>query len=297
MSYESVIEITDVEEDGTRLLVVPAPPPTPWSADLLPNLRGRWSAKSINLEVGSSIPSVPSSGGINNTISTGSSVNQPVLVHVGGDPDLPAMDFDGEDDYLTLADKTITKNASIFTMAVLFKLDEIDTDAAPKSFISIPAGSGGGTRIYVALENVAGAVKRYGISGRPTDAGSTSSTWGGPAADTNMHVLVVTLNRSTNPSSLKMWLDGTSIMDQVPTGMPQGAWDNVDSANGGNVGMRTSAAPKQSIDGKILDFVVLDAVLSDANRQLLEGCWAHDGKIPGQLPAGHPWKDARPYLD
>lgn len=287
--------------NGQRLLVVPPPPPPKWTPAQLfgLGLRGWWPADSLTgLAENASVATLPSSGGVTNPLTQTLAGKYPLYVHVNGDSALPALNFDGEDDYMEVTDKTITKNASRLYIAALFKFDEIDTDVAAKSLISFP-GNGGGTRFYLATEGVASATKRYAISGRALDASGTTNLFAssGTPVDTNMHVIEGWIDRSSTVRKVRIFLDGTSIMDSTdPTGWPQGAWDDTATASPANVGMRTSAAPKQSIDGNILDMIVMDAIPSDADKLRIQGFLAHKGKIQTSLPVDHPYRAAAPIL-
>jgi hypothetical protein len=296
---QSVIEkMIGVPADGTRILIVPPPAPDPWTPALLANLRAWYSASTLALSAGASIPSIASGGGITNVAAQGTAGARPLFGYLDSDPDLPYMDFDGVNDALILADRTISNGGSCIVVAALMRFDAFATDTGPKALLTIPTTGASSTRFNFGLEGIAGASKRWAFSGKNTDAGGTVNTVSTAVADTNLHIVIAQFNRGVNPARAKIWIDGTSVYD-ANSAITGGTWDATDCgsvADGACIGNKFSYATNQGMDAKLLEFVLLDAVISDANRQLIEGWAAWAGKIQGNLPSDHPYKAAAPTI-
>lgn len=264
-------------------------PSLAWSPAELPALRGWWVPGAGGYTAGSPVPLLTSQAGpVNNLGASGTA--RPTYAVSGG---VGAITLDGTNDGMLMSDLSVSNGAAALTYFALMKNDSIPSGTAvPTIFgISITAGPSG-TRFLLGLRNLAGTSKPWSIYARDEDASSSVVIPSAVNADLNTHVIIGSMNRAPagNVHS-EIWLDGVNILtnDQAFT---QPAWPATD-ASAGYVGNR-DATPDQSIIGKVMNFGVTRSALSTTDRQKLEGYLAWYGGIEGQLPSGHPYRNAPP---
>lgn len=263
------------------------PPPDPWAPTQLSNLRGWWVPDGL-FATGSTVASLPSTGGISNTLTQEVIGRQPAYTLLNG---RGALDFDGTDDALTMSDSSIMNNANAICMFFLFKLDAIAGDATIKNFMFFQTAAGGSTRFQFGLNIASGTPKTYGFAYKNADASGTVFSWSNTFADTNPHILVASFNRAVTPTHLDIFLDGTHIHN-VNTAFSSGNWDATNSTS--IVGNRTSTL--NSIDGKLSNFGVIRGIPTTDERQRLEGYLGWFGGIQSNLPSGHPFRNSPPVM-
>lgn len=97
----------------------------------------------------------------------------------------------------------------------------------------------------------------------------------------HLHVHVI------NGASSSWGLDGSAMtgpLNPGPSGMP-----------GIRIGhVRTELHPQYAFQGRIYEIVLVSGIVSDADRQRVEGYLAHKWGLTANLPAGHPYKAAPP---
>lgn len=268
------------------------PPPVPWTpAELGSALRGWWVPDTLALSPGTLIPSLPSSGGVTNTLAQATSGRQPTyqLFNSKG-----AMEFDGTDDYMDMSDLTISNAAPALVMWGLFKHQTIPADAAYKFLMSIRVNVGSPKRMAMILNNAAGVGKKIGITLRSLDGASTINLPSATTVDTNPHVLIsqVVYDGSGAPA-IDIWQDGTNILSNVPafTPAPTTASDSGLSPVGADGTVANSA-----VNCLFSQSGVNRGSIAVIDRQKLEGYLAWYGGIEANLPVGHPYRNAPPYL-
>ena len=230
----TLIRLPGIVANGLRPLIMGPPPPEPWLPSQLASLRGWWEAQTLGLAEGAAISSLPSSGGLSNTLAQATVGNQPTYGFINGKG---AIHLDGNDDSLAMSDKSVSNAASALTFFCLFKLDAISSDATTKYFISLSTNSSTTpVRAALALNNAASSSTYYTVVYRPTDAGIQVSVVSTALADTNTHLVIATVNYGS--PKVDIWLDGTNVLNNTPAFTP-GTTDASNSA-GAVVGNRAS---------------------------------------------------------
>jgi len=103
----------------------------------------------------------------------------------------------------------------------------------------------------------------------------------GSVSDTNAHMM----GSVYNSNSSEIFIDGTSdAKGDVGT----------QDMDGITLGGRYNG--QQYYDGDIAEIIVVDDILSESDRQKLEGYLAHKWGLEGNLPALHPYKSSPPTV-
>lgn len=105
-------------------------------------------------------------------------------------------------------------------------------------------------------------------------------------------------NQSATSSDLSEWVDGTSLYssEAITLNSFGGGW----TWNGLAVfGRDRNGSPQlRLLNGAISELMLFEGALSDTNRQLIEGYFAHKyfgSGASNPLPSGHPYKTTNPY--
>lgn len=288
-----IIEIPAATAQGGYALV-PPPPPPPWlPSELGSALRGWWVPHSLGLTAGDLVASLPSSGGVTNTLTQGTTGLKPAYQLFNG-TGKGALSFDGADDYMLFSDKSVSNAATAVVMFMLYQHASIITDAAYKYMMNLRVAANTNPRMSLILNNTAGATKFIGLNYKETDASVTTTRMSATAADVSPHLLVAQIIFSgTGSPKLDIWRDGTNILNETP-GFTPAALPATDSSNcclGGN-----GSTANSGMNGLIGQAGVIKGSISLADRQKLEGYLAWYGGIQANLPSDHPHKSAAPTL-
>ena len=174
-----------------------------------------------------------------------------------------ALKFDGTDDRLENSSLTTGQPFSVFAV--------IKDDISSGSFRTWWSGDSGATRSFLQNSN-----------------GNNRSMW----ADSYLYNGSSTTNNEIwtaefNGSSSVLYVDGTA-------GSTGNVGDN--SINGFWIGEENGSSDP-NWNGLIGEILIFDAILSEADRQKIEGYLAHKWGLEASLPADHPYKNATPTSD
>ena len=174
-----------------------------------------------------------------------------------------ALKFDGTDDRLENSSLTTGQPFSVFAV--------IKDDISSGSFRTWWSGDSGATRSFLQNSN-----------------GNNRSMW----ADSYLYNGSSTTNNEIwtaefNGSSSVLYVDGTA-------GSTGNVGDN--SINGFWIGEENGSSDP-NWNGLIGEILIFDAILSEADRQKIEGYLAHKWGLEASLPADHPYKNAIPTSD
>lgn len=287
-----IIRLPGITANGLRPLIKPPPPPALWTPAQITNLRGWWVPDTLagDVDPGVEVGSLPSSGGVTNTLANAVIGKYPLFASLGGKG---ALSFDGVDDELRMSDLTVTNAATAVTVFFLFKFDSIPTDAGLKTLLQLPGPTLSVTRFYVGLENAASATKRWCVTYRNNDADTTKFVYSTAVGDLDTHLMVVTFNRTVSPTHIEMWMDGVRIINH-DTAYTPAAWDSVDGTNG-TIGNRGTV--NNGMAGRIGNAGFVRSAVDTATRQQIEGYLAHFAGIQAtNLPSDHPYKTTAPVI-
>jgi len=221
-------------------------------------------------ESGGAVSQWDDKSGANRNVTQASGANQPMTgtTSLNG---LNALDFDGTDDFLSLAyDADISSiNKNIFIVAV-------------------PDGGAGGFRSPMTNRQesplygyycYANATNKYEIS-----IGNGSWTSHYSTVDATLGTGVIMASQIATGSFVS-WINGSQIGSSSSTMVPAVADLKIGRGN--------SAF---AWNGRIAEVLISDGVLSNEDRQKLEGYLAHKWGLTDSLPVGHPYKTNPPKV-
>src|SRR6478736_4006982 len=270
--------------------ILPAPPPTPWTpSELGGKLRGWWNPNSLALSTGTAVASLPSTGGITNTLAQVSGGDQPTYQLLNGKG---ALSFDGSGDNMGMSDLSISNAASALSMWMVYKFASVPADSQNKTLMGVRTNLGSNNRMAILLSSTGGSNKTLGLSYRYNDASGGVNNFSSTVADLNAHIVVgqIVFNGGGGPK-LDLWQDGTNLLSEVPTFTPANL--STGDSNNAYIGCNPTAAAF-SINGLIGQAGITRGSMTDAERQKLEGYLAWDSSLQNNLPSNHPYKYAAP---
>ncbi|MBT8036351.1 MAG: family 16 glycosylhydrolase [Verrucomicrobiae bacterium] len=195
--------------------------------------------------------------GNNYHLNQGTADKQPTYSATAWNGSLPAVTFDGSNDYLENVTK-LTQGA--VTLAAVFQ--QSNTDANDRAFGIRGSQATGPSSFSLAMDNTL----RY-------DGGYSA---GSITATTGKHLRVAT--RST--SSQLGYIDGSQNINASVS------LDNIDGyINTGNV----SETLANAFAGKVVEGLVIFGTISTTDREKIEGYFAHKWGLASNLPGGHPY--------
>ncbi|MDB2414011.1 LamG domain-containing protein, partial [Flavobacteriaceae bacterium] len=174
-----------------------------------------------------------------------------------------ALKFDGTDDRLENSSLTTGQPFSVFAV--------IKDDISSGSFRTWWSGDSGGNRSF--LQNNNGNIRTMWADSNVSNGSST----------TNNEIWTAEFNGSSSV----LYVDGTP-------GTTGNVGDN--SINGFWIGEENGSS-EPNWNGLIGEILIFDAILSEADRQKIEGYLAHKWGLAASLPADHPYKNAAPSTD
>jgi PKD repeat protein len=182
---------------------------------------------------------------------------------IGG---LPAVSFDGSNDYLAFDGSSIT-NTDYTVAAVTARTSNKGTN-----YYLGGTQSSNNRNLHVGWRsNTAMTHAQYG-----NDMDANVAGYSAPQA-------TLQVSRHSGTAGKAMYLDGTQASTNSSTTGLQG-W------SGAAVGRYNSSF----FQGRVGEVLLVRSSLSDADRQRLEGYLAHKWGTTASLPAGHPYKTAAP---
>lgn len=178
------------------------------------------------------------------------------------------IEFDGSNDFMSLSSAPLSSGNSSVTMIAVVNFNV--TSGVRAAFHQ---GSASTTHqgLYLGMNSTS---YRWGVAGSSYDAGTISSgTW---------YIIVMTYNGSTRV----IYSNGSTI-----------GTNSYSSANWGTASPRFGSLNDNSnyFNGKLRTFIAVNAALSTAEREKVEGYLAHLWGLSGSLPGGHTYKTNPPY--
>jgi hypothetical protein len=256
----------------------------PYSVLFTPN---RLANLALWLDATDSSTITESSGAVSQWNDKSGNSNNAVQATLGSRPALTTnalngksvLTFDGTDDFMTVAHAAaLNAQISPSTVAIVYKKSAgfrllqkkdglgISADAWFVDDAGVFSVAGGFTTSYATNQNV------WQIDVGTWD-GSTIKHW------RNGSKLV-----ATNVTS------GTLVSGEIdPAATPSSNSDSLYIARRNN-----PSGTSGIMTGQIAGILICSAALTDANRQQLEGYYAHQFGLTADLPAGHPYKTSQP---
>lgn len=204
------------------------------------------------------------SGTSNHLLSSGT--NQPAYSTTGWDGILPAIDFNGGQMYLQL--ETALDFPDGLTIISLFDQDTTGNDT------SRPFG----------VRSTASNKRTFAFSNDNSLRYDGAKALSATPASTGKHLRVAT--KSADAKAQTDYLDGElNISSSVSLSDSNGVYLNIGSPSYGYY---------NNFDGRIAECIVIAGVISDEDRQKVEGYLAHKWGVAVNLPSDHPYRSVAP---
>lgn len=270
---------------------------SPWSPSDLASLAAWYDASDsttvFDATTGGSLPADDgdvariedkSSSGFHLTQATAG--NRPVRV-AAEQNSLDALSFTRTNvEYLERGTTAIARNVGGVTIAAVFKQNDFSGNG---NIAHIAVGTGNGARVDLVTKQNFDSIY---AGGRRLDADSyqlasapnntlTNNTW----------YTAVAVHDFAN-QNLSVFVDGTSVAENT-TYHAGGNLSDTD-ANSMAIGTNTNATSTYALGGMIGEIVIVDAALSQSDREKLEGYLAHKWGLTAGLDAAHPYKSSAP---
>ena len=186
-----------------------------------------------------------------------------------------AIQFDGADDYMAIADAaTIDCNSTGVSM---FFVANVATGITTGQFL---ASKGGASYAFGAINTAAGTTN----GGVFNNSSSYYSTKDGLSPN-NYQILGVVGGTMAGLNDY-FWMDGTSY----------GASNRVSADNSDPLYLGNFNNASNFFNGSIAEVIIFNSVISDGDRQKVEGYLAQKYGIWPRLPASHPYKYLTPTV-
>lgn len=222
------------------------------------------------------------SGNANNAVqATGGS--QPVRV-TGAVNSLPAIEFDGVDDFLAAPDaNSLDLNATGISAFVVVSPDTYGTLSGQARVSALVEKAGVATSYRLDLRDEVGANPPAVLAGLAYDNGAVSRSSNNAVALARYSI--VGALAGPNAVGAGLYVNGSSVGSISGT---VGADTATALVLGGSAG--------RYVDGRIAEVVLYRGPLSVADRQRVEGYLAHRYGLAVFLPAGHPYRATAPTV-
>ena len=179
--------------------------------------------------------------------------------------------FDGNNDFLALPSLAGVRTVSVFAVAS-FASVTANLPILDESGIN---AYGGGLHLRLTSS---GTIRFWGQDAVPlTDTSSTISQ--------NTATLIGAIESS---GSRTIWINGTSRVTAT--------FSTVNSRVTADPRIGSSALLNQWMNGYIAEIVLVGSAIATETRGQIEGYLAHSWGLTANLPAGHPYKTAPPYI-
>lgn len=269
----------------------------PWSPSDLTSLAAWYDASDsttvFDATTGGSLPAddgdvarIEDKSGSGAHLTQSTAGNRPVRV-AAEQNSLDALSFTRSNvEYLERGTTTIARNVGGVTIAAVYK----ESGAAGNgNIVHVAIGTGNGARVDLVAEHTENSIY---AGGRRLD-GDTYALAG--AADdvlpNNTWATAVAVHDFAN-QNLSVFLDGVSVAEN--TSYKSGGSTSDTDANSMAIGTNTNATATYALQGMIGEVVIVDAALSESDRQKLEGYLAHKWGLTASLDAAHPYKTSAP---
>jgi hypothetical protein len=200
----------------------------------------------------------------------------------------PVLAFDGSDDILGIANLTLVKNVSAFSVfCVVISNAPSLTDFRAVFDANVVSTSSDRTALYLRSDTVE-------AGGRRLDGDSYSSLQSGALTTTPF---IGSIAWNFQSAALSIAFNGGVPVFKSGGFQTAGNTSNTDSSAVGigsspifsDASGQTSQASTQC-NCSIAEFIATQSVLADENRQRMEGYLAHKWGLTANLPANHPYK-------
>lgn len=149
----------------------------------------------------------------------------------------------------------------------------------------------GNPRLFLSPSQPSGGVNSPHIKGRRLDADSESSITSG-SARIGEHLIIASIDYANSNASI---YSAYGLDASTATWSTDGSSSDTDANAGVRLGKHGDGGTGQSgLGGYIAEVVMWDSVISDDDRQKLEGYLAWKWDLVSQLPANHPYKNDPP---
>jgi hypothetical protein len=216
-----------------------------------------------------------------------SDVRKPILTTIGP-LSQKALQFDGSDDFLWISDTTYLQNKN--AVWVFWVGEPVFKTAYTSVFYAVYQGTGG-SKINFSLND-----------GKPAFGGrrivSDSYAEVSSAENISARASINFGQRDYTTKTGALFTDGLQKAVKSELGT-NGAADSLDlhgSALGAYVTSSNGTNFSEAYIGKLGCVIVGSGILSEENRQKMEGWAAHKYGLTGNLPPGHPYKTLIPTL-
>lgn len=212
--------------------------------------------------------------------------NRPVRV-AAEQNSLDALSFTRTNvEYLERGTTAIARGVGGVTIAAVYK----EASASGSGNIAhIAVGTGNGARVDLVVEHTENSIY---AGGRRLDGDTYALASAATQALTNQTWYTAVAVHDFANSNLSVFVDGTSVAEN--TSYKSGGNTSDTDANSMAIGTNTNATSTYALGGMIGEVVIVDAVLSQSDRQKLEGYLAHKWGLTAGLDATHPHKSSAP---
>ncbi|MEA3272466.1 MAG: hypothetical protein U9P90_02255 [Patescibacteria group bacterium] len=213
--------------------------------------------------------------GNGNHATQGTEANQPAYNAADN-----SVNFDGSNDWMQLPPNVKNSicrdtNHSIF---IVFKADNPSSSIGCMFLTSSPNYGNNSLAYQIRASHIRLSYYEY------YDTSGDNEYRSAPFTDTTeKHFMSITHAANTLHDA---FLDGTEITGTERAYRAQLSGCRIGSAIDNN----------RFFDGDMFEIIIADSVLSEADRQKIEGYLAHEWDVENSLPAGHPYKSSPPYV-
>lgn len=260
-------------------------PPLWLPSNATTSLAGWWKADAgVTAGGGGAVSAWADQSGNANNATQGTGASQPIRIN-GAVNSLPALAFDGTDDFLSVADaNTLDLNAtgiSAFVVVSPTTYGSLTGQARTSALVEKAGIAGSSYRLD--LRDEVGANPPAVLAGLAYDNGAVSRS------SNNAVVLsrysIVAAVAGPNAVGAGLYVNGTSV----------GAISGTVGADNANP-LLIGGSASRYVNGRIAEIVLYRGPLSVADRQRVEGYLAHRYGLTIFLPSGHPYRDTAPTV-
>jgi len=282
------------------MFVASAGEATVWDPSQLTSLAAWWDASDdttvFDATTGGSLPAdgasvarIEDKSGSGFHLTQGTSANRPVR-QTAEQNSLDVLEFTrASETYLSRSTVPIAKNVGGLTIAAVYR--ENTAAGATHYIMHVARGTDNGARATLFLspnEN------KLGSGGRRLDADAFIDAASAANALSNNQWYVGVAVHNFTGSELEVFANGTN----VATNSSYHAGGNTSNTDASSIaiGTNTNATASFSLQGQVGEVVIVDAALSQTDREKLEGYLAHKWGLEAGLPVGHPYASAPPTV-
>jgi hypothetical protein len=248
------------------------------------SLAGWWKADAgVTAGGGGAVSAWADQSGNGNNAAQATSGSQPVRV-TGAVNSLPAIEFDGVDDFLAVPDaNTLDLAATGISVFAVLSPDTYGSLSGQARVSAVVEKAGVATSYRLDLRDEVGANPPAVLAGLAYDNGAVSRSSNNAVPLSRYSILAALAG--PNAQGAGLYVNGTSV-----------------GAISGTVGADTATAlvlggsAGRYVDGRVAEVVLYSGPLSVADRQRVEGYLAHRYGLAIFLPASHPYRATAPTV-